>query len=220
LETIASTVKNIFKPKPNVTPTDDSFSCTQKLSEYIQIGVQNNPEQVKILEQFLNDHEKENLRVNGIYELEDFEAVKRFQVKYASDILSPWSSSAPTGYVYITTVAKINSFFCRDKITLADKCPYFLTYHKFGDVGGDVKKIQNFLNTTMNANIAENGLYDFWTRNAVSKFQALYDKTILYSWGIVQPTGRWYVTTRKQANSLVGCTDPNSITTFFRKLIE
>ena len=72
------------------------------------MGTNNNPEEVKKLQTFLNQLEWERLEVDGIYKLVDQEAVKRFQKKYQNDILTPWNIQEPTGYVYKTTVKKIN----------------------------------------------------------------------------------------------------------------
>lgn len=60
-----------------------------------------------------------NLDVNGVYNSETYEAVKRFQYMLKHDILSPWvengclpSEELPTGYVYRTTKWAINNIFC------------------------------------------------------------------------------------------------------------
>jgi hypothetical protein len=68
--------------------------------------------EVKKLEQFLIDNEKENLKIDWIYDKEDMEAVKRLQLKYSEDILKPWNIKNPTWYVYKTTIKKINFLHC------------------------------------------------------------------------------------------------------------
>jgi len=57
------------------------------------------------------------LTVNGEYDTPTFEAVKDFQNEYAEDVLEPWGIDEPTGYTYITTLAKINALLC---VRLAD----------------------------------------------------------------------------------------------------
>jgi hypothetical protein len=52
------------------------------------------------------------LQLSGVYDAATLDAVKKFQVKYASDVLTPWGISEPTGYVYLTTRKKINELFC------------------------------------------------------------------------------------------------------------
>ncbi|MCK5591217.1 MAG: lamin tail domain-containing protein, partial [Candidatus Pacebacteria bacterium] len=88
------------------------------LLEYIQLGANNNSVEVEKLENFLNEFEGESLVVNGIYEQVDYEAVKRFQMKYREDILDPWTHDESTGYVYITTKKKINEIYCEREFPL------------------------------------------------------------------------------------------------------
>ena len=53
-----------------------------------------------------------NLPVTGFYGNMSAAAVKAFQAKYASDILTPWKIGAPTGLVYYTTLHKVNELEC------------------------------------------------------------------------------------------------------------
>ncbi len=62
---------------------------------------------MKLLEKFLNKYENANLAVDGIYSRADFNAVIKWQEKYATDILKPWGLKKGTGYVYKTSLAKI-----------------------------------------------------------------------------------------------------------------
>jgi len=87
--------------------------CTDIITRSILLGGNNDIEEVKALEQFLNDTQGEKLEVDGRYNQEDYEAVKRFQTKYRADILDPWGVANPTGYVYKTTIKKINELYCQ-----------------------------------------------------------------------------------------------------------
>ncbi|MBX4181388.1 hypothetical protein KW807_00815, partial [Candidatus Parcubacteria bacterium] len=49
---------------------------------------------------------------NGVFDQATKQAVEAFQLKYSSEVLAPWGISAPTGYVYITTLGKINQLLC------------------------------------------------------------------------------------------------------------
>jgi len=106
-------VKGIEAPAPPI-------ECNYLL-EYIKLGADNNPIEVKKLEWFLNEFEEENLAINGIYEQADFDAVSRFQKRYLEDVLSPWSHTEATGYVYITTKKKINELYCQREFPLTDE---------------------------------------------------------------------------------------------------
>jgi len=52
-------------------------------------------------------------RTDWVYGQDDFEAIKRFQIEFRADILDPWDIINPTGYVYKTTVKKINEVACQ-----------------------------------------------------------------------------------------------------------
>ncbi len=87
-------------------------TCDHYLTEYIRYGANNNPEQVKKLQSFLNEHEGESIPVTGFYGEITLAAVNRLQTKHASEILTPWGITEPTGYVYITTQRFINDKKC------------------------------------------------------------------------------------------------------------
>ncbi len=78
------------------------------LTEYINYGAENNPEEVERLQVFLNEYLHEDIPVTGYYGDMTLELVNRFQMKHANEILAPWGITEPTGYVYKTTRRKIN----------------------------------------------------------------------------------------------------------------
>ncbi len=82
---------------------------------YIAYGANNDKEEVKKLQRFLNKYEGENLLVTGLYNELTFEAVKRFQEKYATEILHPWGITEATGLVYKTTQSKIDSIMAGER---------------------------------------------------------------------------------------------------------
>ena len=95
--------------------------CEPYLKFYLGLGKNNNPDEVKKLQSFLNKYEGENLAVTGVFEQKTFDAVKKFQDKYAKDILrDSWGLSCNTGYVYITTLAKINDIVCKTNTDFAN----------------------------------------------------------------------------------------------------
>lgn len=106
-------VKGAEAPAPTPAPVECNY-----LLEYIKLGADNNPVEVKKLEIFLNEFNGENLAVNGIYEQADFDAVSRFQEKYLEKVLNPWNHKGPTGYVYITTKKRINELYCKREFPL------------------------------------------------------------------------------------------------------
>lgn len=93
--------------------TDDKILtlCQKPLLWPIKLWAKNDESEVKRLEQFLVS-QWEELTVDGVYRNDDFEAVKRFQVKYRAQILDPWSIKNPTGYVFRTTVKTMNEVAC------------------------------------------------------------------------------------------------------------
>ncbi len=86
--------------------------CKPYLVQKIGFGRKNSTTEVKKLEQFLNNHEHESLKIDGYYSATDERAVRRFQQKYRREILAPWGLRTPTGNVFITTVSKINQLYC------------------------------------------------------------------------------------------------------------
>lgn len=87
-------------------------------------------------------------------------------------------------------------------------CVGFTEYHKKGDVGGEVSKIQEFLNQEVNAGLTVNGVYDEATAKAVGLFQEKYSEQILNPWFPFfkkKPTHRWYKTTKMMANEIIDC---------------
>ena len=90
--------------------------CSSYLKDYLKFGGDNDKEQVLKLKRFLNEVEGNNLDSNSDFDLETLQAVKKFQKKYKDDVLvGPWGISNPTGMVFKSTRAKINSLYCAGK---------------------------------------------------------------------------------------------------------
>lgn len=96
-------------------------SCSALLTDYLKIDWANDPEQVKLLQNFLNNQVGTSLPLSGFFGPATFEAVKLFQQNYWEQVLKPWFSdptsgitsvSTPTGFVYQTTRWQINNIFC------------------------------------------------------------------------------------------------------------
>jgi peptidoglycan hydrolase-like protein with peptidoglycan-binding domain len=103
-------------PEPTPAPVSDQPNTetlvsteSLQLTQYIHIDRQNDASEVMKLQKFLNKFEGEELVVDGVYKKVDYEAVKRFQRKYADKVLAPWGITEPTGYVYKKTVEVINN---------------------------------------------------------------------------------------------------------------
>ncbi len=105
-------------PTPTPTPEVLGETCGLNLNGYIMFGKNNDPEQVKILQQFLNDHMNAGLPITGFYGPLTKAAVIAFQEKYFDEILKPWvdlgllSGNKGTGHVYKTTARWINNMLC------------------------------------------------------------------------------------------------------------
>jgi hypothetical protein len=101
-----------------------TVKCEPYLLSYIKLGGDNDPEEVKKLESFLNEFLGLDLPIDGIYDLNDFNAVKQFQLLMKDKVLAPWveigclpNVNTPTGYVYKTTIWAINNLFCSEEKT-------------------------------------------------------------------------------------------------------
>ncbi len=93
-------------------------SCGIYLNEYLKYGDGNDPDEVKKLQQFLNDYFQANLLVTGFFGPATFETVKKFQLVFTEEILKPWvdlgllPENTATGQVYKTTLRWINMMVC------------------------------------------------------------------------------------------------------------
>lgn len=101
------------------SPEEEPEECPTFLNEFIRFGDDNNPQEVRKLQSFLNVVMDADLPVDGIYDLQTMEAVNAFQVRYKEEILRPWveegihdDEEMPTGYVFLTTRRWINMMMC------------------------------------------------------------------------------------------------------------
>ncbi len=180
---------------------DNPGLCTQQITSYMRLGQYNDQQQVQKLQEYLNTREGESLAVTGYFDYALEAAVKRYQTKYAQEILYPWGMYQPSGYVYKTTINHINRQLCSGQV----QCPVFTQYHKLGQYGGEVSKIQNFLKMYGYYNGSITGYFDSATDYGIKAFQEEFRPMILTPWNLTAPTGNWYKTSRKHANWLQGC---------------
>lgn len=177
--------------------------CTPYIKTYIRYGATNNEEDVRKLETFLNEKQEESLPIDGVYSLEDVEAVKRFQQKYASEVLGVWGLTEPTGYAYRTTLMKINSFYCSASIT----CPAFTEFNSVTEnaLSAEVAKTKTLLSELGFYSGVINTSFDSSLHTSLKNFQETFSDTMLKPWGLAYGTGYKYKTTNKFLNMLVGC---------------
>ena len=97
-----------------------STSCGIYLNDFLKMGWKNKIEQVKKLQTFLNDYLKldPKLPVTGIFGMQTYKAVLKFQEGEETLVLKPWvgvtlkDSKKGTGFVYKTTITRINNIMC------------------------------------------------------------------------------------------------------------
>ncbi len=112
-DTIENTQTRTVQTTETQTVTREKVvRCDAYLSTYLREGYNNSSQDMRRLEEFLNEYENEDLVVNGVFDSSDVMAVERFQEKYRSEVLAPWGLSSPTGYVYQTTRDHINRLYC------------------------------------------------------------------------------------------------------------
>ncbi len=117
---LAKGIELTLSPQPVSPPPEPPAQCNYLL-EYLKIGQNNNPVEVRKLQVFLRDYEGfGNLAVSGFFDQATFDAVSVFQKKYGSDVLTPWGHEDSTGYVYITTKKKVNEIYCQKAFPLTD----------------------------------------------------------------------------------------------------
>ena len=178
-----------------IAPVENQLSCatTPYLVNYVSFNAINNPQDVMMLERYLNTYEKANLPVDGIYGAADVVAVKQWQEKYASEILAPWGLTQGTGYVYITSLRKIKQVHelnCgklvidTDIQPIGSSCLIFNGNLQFDDNNNRVLKLQQALGELgfFPVSIIKNGNYGVTTKNAILQFQKTHniDQTGIY----------------------------------------
>lgn len=177
-DTIILISENKEIPKENIlTCTIDIYLTTP-----VKFGENNNADDVRLLEKFLNTYESANVPVNGVYEQADMEAVMKWQEKYASEILHPWGIVKGTGYVYTTSLAKIKKIHelgcARTVVTPTNNvnktCLQTDTTLTYGMTNESVRVAQNLLRNTPYFVHSSTGFFGPITRNAVIQFQAAY----------------------------------------------
>jgi hypothetical protein len=120
----------------------------------IRYGTNNNPADVRLLEQFLNTFEGFDLVVDGVYSQADRDAVVVWQERHAEDILAPWDLTEGTGYVFRTSLAKMQEIVeaaCQEPTTETPQpsptSDYSFTRNLYlGLSGEDVRNLQRYLN--------------------------------------------------------------------------
>jgi len=191
----------------STTPANTTYEpvvANLYLNSYIKLGSNNDSEQVKKLQTFLNTYEGNQLVVDGIYKQVDESAVNAFQLKYKEDVLDYWELKKPTGYVYIKTQATINRIYSENINKL--NCPYFTNPIEGKISENEVHKIRQFLLETQGEKISTSTpVQDKEMTEAIKRFQTKYADQILLPWKLKAATGEWYQTTRKMADQLLGC---------------
>ncbi len=89
-------------------------------------------------------------------------------------------------------------------------CVPFTEYHKKGDVGGEIPRLQEFLNEHMGAGLVVNGIFDDATFKAVKALQQKYFDQIISPWGFfpARATGYVYKSTISAINDIIECPQP------------
>lgn len=94
-------------------------------SSYLRRGWRGNKmEDVKTVQNFLNQYMTSGLVVDGLFGPKTEAAVKSFQAKYATDILTPWDISVPTGLFYLSTLTKAKELTCATDVPLPVLIPW------------------------------------------------------------------------------------------------
>ncbi len=187
--------------------------CYEYIIESFNVGEENIDQSfVTRVQEFLNTYEGTSLANTGVYDEATIAEVIAFQERYASDVLGPWGLAGGTGYVYTTTINKMNSIICANNP--GDGCIHNQSVYLLpGDPNANpdlVRRVKAFLNRYEGENLdAVSGLYDSAMLDAVVRFQEKYADDVLDPWEIDQATGYVYMTTINKMNEIY-CTDSRS----------
>jgi len=108
---LATSTPKVSDPKINIS----KYVCEPLLTKNMRQGRGNDPLDVVKLQNFLNGEVDAGLPTTGYFGPLTTAAVKKFQAKYADEVLAPWNLTQPTGLVYSTTRAKINELACNGR---------------------------------------------------------------------------------------------------------
>ena len=177
---------------------------TVELTSELKIGERG--DEVKLLQIWLAEDNTiyPSGQVSGYFGALTKEAVKKFQEKYASDILVPQGIYEGTGVVDLYTRIKLNELYAKSGVM--PKTVELITDLRYGDHGDEVKLLQTWL--AKDRDIYPKGIVSGWfgplTREAVEKFQEKYASEILTPQGLSRPTGVIDALTRQKLNQLYG----------------
>ena len=116
-------------------------------------------------------------------------------VVFAAGTYNMGTVSVPTVGPLVATTSKATTTIIAATTTASTTCVNFLaTFHKVGDTGEDVVKLQKFLNKYNNAKLNEKGYFGSVTMQEVKNFQ--------YTYGI-KTTGAQYQLTTEVINKIV-----------------
>jgi hypothetical protein len=124
-------IERVAQPLPLVLGASiDAPQFCPLLVDYMQIGESNDPMEVKKLQAFLHIFRSIyggiDQSLTGEFDATTDANVKAFQQHFGEEILNPWYElgivlhNRPTGFVYKTTLWKINSMVCPDSVMPLD----------------------------------------------------------------------------------------------------
>ncbi|MDD5050805.1 MAG: Ig-like domain-containing protein [Candidatus Pacebacteria bacterium] len=168
--------------------------CTSNIypTKLIKFGVKNDPEQVKLLERYLNAFENAKLPVNGVYSKDDMSAFILWQKKYVPEVLRPSVKINEEGYVATASLTKLKTLFlakCKPFPVIAPPVSNAFPSKKaipfvwsrdleFGTTGNDVFALQQSLISLKvgpaGEALAKNGpthYFGIFTQRALIEFQ-------------------------------------------------
>ncbi len=140
----------LYKSGGTSLPILTNISGCAYITTYMKSGNNNVTAEVTKLQSFLKNTEGLTVDINGTFDQKTFEAVKAFQTKYMSDILTPWGISTPTGSVYFTTQKKVNELYCKSTFSLTTEHLAIITAYKKGlnTQGENIVDLGNSSSTT------------------------------------------------------------------------
>ncbi len=135
------------------TTTSTGLECFY-LRDYMRRDFNNDPMEVIKLQAFLKSFEGyDYVTINGTFDQATFDAVSAFQMKYEADILTPWGHTAPTGYVYILTLKKVNEIYCQRIYPVSEQQQLEINAHRallerLNATGGTIPSTEVGINST------------------------------------------------------------------------
>jgi len=111
-------------------------------------------------------------------------------------------TDAISGGSVVTEPVRETQTVTRESIVECDAYLQTFIRRGFNNSSSDVNRLEQYLNTYEDEDLVVNGVFEVVDEQAVMRFQEKYREEVLTPWGLTEPTGYVFRTTRDHINRL------------------